>query len=223
MWHILKTELHYHKGFFLVIGIPLVILAFAWAHPWPLEPNTIIRFRRILSGFGFCLAFGLAIATLSSLGRERRGRQRALLPMTPRRLGITRVVFGIFPCLILGVCSYLSMVVSGSESPVLIVWKIGYLIGLVLSFNAVLMIAGDLLAHAANTYRTFSDAAVIPPWLSVGILLLGIFLLMQVVKGNYNSALLIASLSNVMTFNLLGLVLSLLSIVTFIRRKSYLE
>ena len=31
MWHILKTELHYHKGFFLVIGIPLVILAFAWA------------------------------------------------------------------------------------------------------------------------------------------------------------------------------------------------
>lgn len=158
MWYFLKTELHYRKRFFLVVGIPLVILAFAWAHPWPLEPNTIIRLRRILSVVGSCFAFGFVIAPLSSLRRERRGRQLGLLPITSRRLGITRVVFVIFPCLILGVCSYLSMVVSGSENPVSIVWKIGYLIGLVLIFNAVSMISHDLLANAANTYRTFSDA-----------------------------------------------------------------
>jgi hypothetical protein len=211
MWQILKTELDYTKEG-LMVGYAIALLFFIAAMMW--EDWGISRY--MLSS---AITYFITIGIIGSEGdKEQRTRYHAALPLTPQQramsdlLYITLVQAGMF---VLWLCM---LIFKSSSATASTFWGMLSLNGLLLSLMAILIIHTHFGFYGTRKYKR----------VDYGILLLLIIAAIGISYFGYGRTAVqflwrhYWSTSGALVSTLLWLGLSYLSVIIFVRRKSYL-
>ncbi len=211
MWQILKTELDYTKEG-LIVGYAIALLFFIAAMMW--ENWDISSFM-----ISTAITYFITIGIIGSEGdKEKRTRYHAALPVTPREraavdlLYITLVQAGMF-VLWLGMLIFKSSSASASTF-----WSMLSLNGLLLGLMAILIIYTHFGFYSTKKYKRIDYAILLLLIVvAIGISYFGYGRgVVQFLWRHYWSA------SGALVSTLLWLGLSYLSVIIFVRRKSYL-
>jgi hypothetical protein len=211
MWHILKAELDYTKEGLLImytIAILFFIAAALW-HDWDVfgyMANTAITYFIVMGIIG------------SESDKEKRIRYYARLPVAPPQLGLVDLIY--VTLLQLGMfLLWLGLLLFKPESATArTFWGMLSLNGLLLSLIAVFIIHTHLGFYGAKKYKRITYGILLAlALLVVGLIYFGhINAVTRFLRSHF------VSVSGALVSTFLWLGLSYLSVIIFVRRKSYL-
>jgi len=229
MWQILKAEIR-QNGIFLLVLYVLVLLPIIInvIQKWPTIDVDSVGIRSLM-GFGLVaiIAFRLTMET-----KERRGRYCLLLPLSVLQIGISRLLFPLLVWLSLILLFFLGTSTARPYHFGLIIGDTLSMTGFMLMVNAISQIQKDLAGYFPGKYNKAVQAIQNSLIILLGYSLLYFlfskpipyFAFLRHLKPIHTDLSKVASSWIViLLFNLIGLGLTGLSSILFMRRKSYLE
>lgn len=229
MWHLLKTELNYHK---------VEIMVFTSIGLVGMIANIVTGWQNVeidLPGVRSLMAVGIMVASffrLISYTKEKKDRYHTSLPLPLRWIGFSRLLYivSIWICFVV-----LFWVSSSTIKPYPIdktIVETLTLSGFILMANATLFIYRDLFQSTFGSVRklgvqVFRSMMILLGYalfyiiFSVGIPYFSFLRRINLFKENFHH--LASSPYAAIIFNLLGIGLTIMSVILFARRKSYLE
>jgi len=229
MWHLLKTELSYHK---------VEIMVFTSLGLVGLIANIVTGWQNIdvdLPGVRSLMAVGIMVACfvrLISYTKEKKDRYHTSLPLPVRRIGLSRLLYiiSIWICFVI-----LFWISSSAIRPYpldKIILETLTMSGFILMANATLFIYRDLFRFSFGSirksgFRIFNVVMILLGYIlfyiifAVGIPYFSFLRRINLFKENFHNV--ASSPYAVIVFNLLGIGLTIMSVILFARRKSYLE
>lgn len=229
MWHLLKTELSYHK-FEIMVFTSLGLVG--------MIANIVTGWRNIevdLPGVRSLMAVGIMVACfvrLISYTKEKKDRYHTSLPLPLRRIGFSRLLYiiSIWICFVI-----LFWISSSTIRPYLIdkiILETLTMSGFILMANATLFIYRDLFQTSSGSVRKldfqiFRAIMILLGYIlfyiifAVGIPYFSFLRRINLFKENFHNV--ASSPYAAIVFNLLGIGLTIMSVILFARRKSYLE
>lgn len=226
MWRLLKS-LSQYCGFIIVAGLTVVgiVTVFFLVLGGSDFDNSVPAYRSVLMA-------ATALVWLYSflmLHKEKRDRFHILLPIPVRQIGVVRVVFLIgFWTTILLVFILSNVVVGNLQNNPTLIWNVVSLTGFVFAVNSAPYLQRDLTNMFTSKGQRFFLSVVWVILVTIGYVL---FVLLIMPVESFGSLAVVKEFitMNIITpggaflFFLLGLGLSILSIVLYGRRQLYIE
>ena len=227
MWQLIKSDISYHRATFIMLHIVVAAL-FAFLKFSAEELDFMI----------FIMAFVIINQINAFRIKEKRDRQHALLPLSVRQIGTARLLTLLIPCATAFFFYYLLDLLFTSGKPVEGL-KLVVLFGLTLLLFSVFLILRD--AFYFSTKSRFSNLfgeSTFMITLAIGLLAfmsLGLLAFMSFSKTGQPPAALVYAIEfgkkynpfvggfGIVRFLIFSLAFSSLTVLTFSRRKSFVE
>ncbi len=228
MWHILKAELNYYYKLPLIITICIIMWLFIAFSIWGkshLEEDLLSFMIVAMSVTGVSYFY-----MVLDKSKTKRERFHAALPVSIRHVGISRLISVIVFWLFVAICLCLTLVTVRHDIKVVdIIWRLISFNGVILFFNADYTLSRDLYYCITRKNKTFgihNDMLPIVILPLVNALVLLFFAIPHAFHFNIpvreQLVNFMFSMYGAITLNLIGIGLSILSVVIYARRRSFL-
>ncbi|MBU0473416.1 MAG: hypothetical protein KKF62_04575 [Bacteroidetes bacterium] len=217
MLHLLKTEIEYYKYYLGgIMLLPILFLLFAMLNIHLFQETYFLKkyFWSMLVGIG---TYALVFILWTLRKRELRERIFASLPLTINQISIARGLFGVLPFLVVGIFIELLNKIVHDEQ-VIYIHRIFAQLGMMFIF----LMAIDLVLNSWNVF------ARLEIFLRVGLILVLMVLILAT-----SSSVIYAMSSSILKpfgfggeeiyFYIWGLILALIDIIIFTKRKTFFD
>jgi hypothetical protein len=227
MWPLIRSDISYHRNTFIMLFI-MVSAFFIFLQFSPEKIDFMI----------FVLVFVIVNQINTYRIREKRDRQHTLLPLSARQIGMARLLVLLLPCAAAFMFYYLlGLIFTSGEA--IESWKLVVLFGLTLLFFSVFLILQDIyyMFPRSRLMGLFGQSTHLMVF-AIGMLVfmsLGLFAFMSMEKTGQPPAALVYTIDfakkynpfggtfGIVRFLIFSLAFSYLSVLTFSRRKSFVE
>jgi hypothetical protein len=221
MWSLLKAELSYDKH--LLITLILFVALTFWG-----EASLVRSGISVDPSIPYTIAACLMFLVFSSRSTEKRTRYHHLLPVDIHKLGMVRLFFqSVYLISVLALFWFYQLYAVPSGFHHLPIWRFLFLSSLLIITNAAFSLSFDIWLGIQHKDRFLKIIIFMFLWLSV--LSVGVFHVESWIYDMLNRPfpafirMIYYKPIGVIGLHVLGLGLSYLSVVIFVRRKSYLE
>jgi len=228
MWHILKAELNYYYKLPLIITICIIMWLFIAFSIWGeshLEEDLLSFMIVAMSVTGVSYFY-----MILDKSKTKRERFHAVLPVSIGHVGISRLISVIVFWLIVAISLSLTLVTVRHDIKVVdIIWRLISFNGVIIFFNADYALSRDLyylITRKNKTLGIHNDMLPIVILPLVNALVLLFFAIPHAFHINIpvreQLVNVMFSIHGAITLNLVGIGLSMLSVVIYAKRRSFL-